>query len=202
VIAIIAILASLLLPALARGKQAAHTVFCNNNLKQWGAATQMFAGENNDYLPMDGGPNGDSVNNGWYIDLPHILKIPTYREMPWGKDPSVEPGRSVWICPANMRRSDGNLLFHYCLNRHVNGDGVSNQVRLCTIRDPLHTVWLFDNGKEAAVAQQNNIHTNLHNHGADISFLDGHAARFKNTEYWDFKNHKGRLDNPNLFWIP
>src|SRR5882672_5090681 len=53
VIAIIATLASLLLPALARGKQTAHTVSCINNLKQWGAATQMFVAENDDYLPKN-----------------------------------------------------------------------------------------------------------------------------------------------------
>ena len=63
-------------------------------------------------------------------------------------------------------------------------------------------VWLFDNGKRAAVAQQNNVHTNLHSQGAQFSFLDGHAARFRNTEYWDFTLDKGRTNNPNLVWIP
>src|SRR5215475_14740052 len=80
VIAIIAILASLLLPALARGKQAAHTVSCINNLKQWGAATQMYVVDNNDFLPPDGSPNGPNGNSddGWYMDLPRVLRIPTY----------------------------------------------------------------------------------------------------------------------------
>ena len=202
VIAIIAILASLLLPTLARGKQAAHTVSCNNNLKQWGGATQLYVAENDDYLPSDGSPNGYS-DIGWYMDLPRVLKIPTYHDMPWRQDPAVEPGHSIWICPANPRRSDGFMLFHYCLNEHVNGTGTTNRpIKLCTIREPSRVVWLFDNGKIAGVAQQNNVHTNLHNHGANISFLDGRAARFKNTEYWDFRNSKGRLDNPNLVWYP
>ena len=202
VIAIIAILASLLLPALGRGKQAAYTVSCINNLKQWGTATQIFAGENNDYLPKDGSPNGISIDEGWYIDLPHVLRIPAYNEMPWRTNSSIDPGRSIWICPANPRRSNGNNLFHYCLNEHVNGTGTGNQIRLCAIREPLRVVWLFDNGKLAGVAQQNNVHTNLHNRGANFSFLDGHAARFKNTEYWDFNTDRGRLDNPNLIWVP
>jgi prepilin-type N-terminal cleavage/methylation domain-containing protein/prepilin-type processing-associated H-X9-DG protein len=202
VIAIIAILASLLLPALSRSKQAAHTVSCANNLKQWGAATQMYVAENDDYLPSDGSPNGYS-DIGWYMDLPPVLKIPTYHEMPWRQNPNIDPGHSIWICPANPRRSDGFMLFHYCLNEHVNGTGATNRpIKLCTIRQPSRVVWLFDNGKIAGVAQENNVHTNLHNHGANISFLDGRAARFKNTEYWDFKTHKGRLDNPNLLWYP
>jgi prepilin-type N-terminal cleavage/methylation domain-containing protein/prepilin-type processing-associated H-X9-DG protein len=202
VIAIIAILAGLLLPALARGKQAAHTVSCNNNLKQWGVATQMYVAENNDYLPTDGSPNGYS-DIGWYMDLPPVLKIPTYHDMPWRQNPNIAPGHSIWICPANPKRSDGFMLFHYCLNEHVNGTGTTNRpVKLCTIGQPARVVWLFDNGKIAGVAQQNNVHTNLHHHGANISFLDGHSKRFKNTEYWDFKNNKGRLDNPNLIWNP
>jgi prepilin-type N-terminal cleavage/methylation domain-containing protein/prepilin-type processing-associated H-X9-DG protein len=202
VIAIIAILASLLLPALSRGKQASHTISCINNLKQWGTATQMFAAENDDYLPKDGGFVGNSTNEAWYIDLPRTLRIPTYAEMPWHTNAAIDLGRSIWICPANPRRSNGIELFHYCLNKNVNGSGVGNQVRLCTIREPLRVVWLFDNGGTAGVAQQNNVHTNLHNHGANISFLDGHARRFKNTEYWDFKSNKGLLDNPNLIWTP
>jgi prepilin-type processing-associated H-X9-DG protein len=162
----------------------------------------MFVAENDDYLPGDGSPNGLS-NDGWFIELPRVLKIPTYHEMQWPTNSNVDPGNSIWICPANSRRSNGNMLFHYCLNEHVNGTGTTNRpVKLCTIRQPSRVVWLFDNGKIAGVAQENNVHTNLHNHGANISFLDGRATRFKNTEYWDFKTHKGRLDNPNLVWYP
>src|SRR6476646_9540668 len=115
VIAIIAILASLLLPAIARARQHAYAATCLNNLKQWGVATHLFAGDNDDYLPQDGGPNGDSVNHGWYIDLPQTLRIPTYAEMPWGTNPAVEPEKSIWICPSNNKRSNGNEMFHYCL---------------------------------------------------------------------------------------
>ena len=202
VIAIIAILASLLLPALSRARQAAQATFCLNNLKQWGVATHIFALDNQDYLPKDGAPNGISVDEGWYNDLPHVMRIPTYREMPWRTNSTIDPGRSLWICPSNPRRSNGFDLFHYCLNEHVNGEGVGNQVKLTSIRQPSRLVWLFDNGKLAAVAQENNVHTNLHNRGAQFTFLDGHCARFKNTDYWDFTKNKGRTNNPNLVWFP
>jgi prepilin-type processing-associated H-X9-DG protein len=162
----------------------------------------MFAGDNDDLLPKDGTPNGTSVDEGWYNDLPRILGLACYKEMPWRTNATLEPGRCLWICPANPRRSNSNNLFHYCLNEHVNGLGTGNQVKLSSIPHPARTVWLFDNGKLAAVAQQNNVHTNLHSRGANFTFLDGHSCRFKNLEYWDFALDRGRTNNPNLVWIP
>jgi prepilin-type N-terminal cleavage/methylation domain-containing protein/prepilin-type processing-associated H-X9-DG protein len=202
VIAIIAILAALLLPALGRTRETARTASCLNNLKQWGLATHLFALENDDLLPKDGSPNGSSINEGWYIDLPRTLGIPTYSEMPWRTNASLEPGQSLWICPANTRRSNSNSLFHYCLNEHVNARGAGNQVKLSSIPRQALVVWLFDNGRLAGVAQQNNVHTNLHNHGAQFVFLDGHVERFRNGEYWDFVANKGRTNNSKLVWVP
>ena len=202
VIAIIAILAAMLLPALNKAKEKANAASCLNNLKQWGGATQMFAVDNADLLPQDGTPNGTSVNAGWYVDLPQVLGLAPYRDQPWRTNAAADPGRTIWICPSNTRRSNGNNLFHYCLNEHVNETGTGNQVKLSSIRQPVNTVWLFDNGGLAAVAQQNNVHTNLHSRGAQFTFLDGHSARFKNSDYWDFTANKGRTNNPSLIWNP
>ncbi len=202
VIAIIAILAALLLPALSAGKAKAKTVACLSNLRQWGIATQLFAQENDDRLPKDGTPNGTSIDEGWYVDLPRMIRLPSYREMPWRTNENVDPGRTIWLCPANTRRSNSNNLFHYCLNINVNSNGVGNQVRLSRIPRPSATVWLFDNGKLAGVAKQNNVHSNLHSAGANFTFLDGHSARFKNKDYWNFSNDTGLTNNPNLIWNP
>lgn len=202
VTAVIAILAALLFSALHRVNTSAQAAECRNNLKQWGVATTVFASENNDYLPKDGSFSGSSTDEGWYIDLPRVLNLPTYHEMPWRTNADIDPGHCIWICPANSRRSNGNELFHYCLNRNVNGSGTDNQVLLSNIRRPAVTIWLFDNGKVAAVAQQNNVHTNLHSKGAQFVFLDGHVMRFRNTAYWNFTTDTGITNNPELVWFP
>ena len=205
VIAIIAILAALLLPALSPAKQQVVAVSCLSNLKQWGLATQIYVTDNNDFLPRDGVPNpsASDTNTGWYIQLPQVLSLPRYHDMPWRTNATADVGRSVWICPANRRRSNTNNLFHYCLNENVNGTGVANRpVKLTSILRVSAAIWLFDSKNLPAVGTPNFVHTNLHSQGANFTFLDGHAARFKNTAYWDFTTGKGRTNNPNLVWYP
>jgi prepilin-type N-terminal cleavage/methylation domain-containing protein/prepilin-type processing-associated H-X9-DG protein len=202
VMAVIAILVTLLLSALHRARASAQAISCRNNLRQWGTATLLFVADNNDFLPKDGSASGTATNEGWYIDLPRTMGLRPYCEMPWRTNASIDPGRCIWICPANDRRSNGKLLFHYCLNRHVNETGAGNQIRLGAIPKPTATVWLFDNGGSIPVAQWNNVHTNLHNKGAQFVFLDGHVARFRSTEYWNFTTHEGITNNPELVWIP
>jgi len=51
VIAIIAILAAILLPALARAREAARRASCQSNLKQWGLVFKMYSGENRSMFP-------------------------------------------------------------------------------------------------------------------------------------------------------
>ena len=51
VIAIIAILAAILLPALARAREAARRASCQNNMKQFGLVYKMYSGENQGYYP-------------------------------------------------------------------------------------------------------------------------------------------------------
>jgi prepilin-type N-terminal cleavage/methylation domain-containing protein/prepilin-type processing-associated H-X9-DG protein len=57
VIAIIGILAAILLPALARAREAARRASCASNLKQWGVIIKMFASEDKE---------GEYPASGWY----------------------------------------------------------------------------------------------------------------------------------------
>ena len=102
VIAIIAILASLLLPALAKAREKATGIQCVNNLKALSTAMQNYASDNGDMIPyfMQG-----SVNILW----PYFLlgPNPKYRS---GKDPYTDSwthppkgmyiDRASYLCPS------------------------------------------------------------------------------------------------------
>jgi len=218
VIAIIAILAALLLPAISRTKAKGCAAYCLNNLKQWGLATQIYAVDNNDFLPSDGKPTPLDTDLAlaaycaWYVQLPEKIGVLRYVEAPWRMDPAIDPGRSVWICPSNSRRANvtatSHNLFHYCLNGVLDGTGSGNHaIKISALRRTSTVIHLFDSKNLPAVQTSvftpgNFVHTNLHSQGAQFVFVDGHAARFKNAEYWDFAAGRGRTNNPDLVWIP
>ena len=123
--------------------------------------------------------------------------------MTWRTNAGVEPDRCLWICPENPRRSNGNNLFHYCLNQNVNGTGAANlPVRLSRVPRPTQTVWLFDSKNLPAVGSWTFVHTNLHSRGAQFTFLDGHAQRYAVNAYWDLAAGTARTNNVELVWIP
>ncbi len=120
VIAIIGILASLLLPALARAKQQALKASCLSSMKQWGLAQQLYVNDYRDYLPTDGmGKDGDYDGgaapygmpldpSAWFNVLPpyageHPLSY--YYNLPGGIPYKKMPfpggnGSKFWNCPS------------------------------------------------------------------------------------------------------
>lgn len=108
VIAIIAILAALLLPALAAAKQTAYKAQCMSNLKQWGVAIVMYAGDNSDHFPdlrvdpAANNPNGAGAYdyawmptnfNNWFYE-PYL-----YKNSSFGKERSAN---DVLYCPTDL----------------------------------------------------------------------------------------------------
>jgi len=203
VIAIIGILSAMLLPALAKAKAKAQAVTCLNNLKQWGMGALLYAGESQDFLPLDGSETGDSTKSGWYVDLPRAMGIPPYVGMSWRTNADAPLGNSIWICPSNPRRSNGFYLFHYCLNENINKTGDEERpVRLGSIAHPSAVVFMFDSKNLPPSGSYNFAHTNLHGQGAHFVFLDGHSAHFNRRSYYNFTNKKWITNNPALVWFP
>jgi prepilin-type N-terminal cleavage/methylation domain-containing protein len=76
VIAIIAILAGMLLPALARAKEAGKRIACVNDLKQLSLAGKMYWDDNEGHLSVRGGIRWTTAFLPYYQDL-RLLKCPS-----------------------------------------------------------------------------------------------------------------------------
>jgi prepilin-type N-terminal cleavage/methylation domain-containing protein/prepilin-type processing-associated H-X9-DG protein len=93
VIAIIGILASMLLPALGRAKEAGKRIQCVNNLHQLGLAMTMYVDDNDSFFPPRSHPNE------WCSRIYDNFKVLRLLACPDDKDPKTYPiyvGSTNW----------------------------------------------------------------------------------------------------------
>ena len=126
VIAIIAVLIGLLLPAVQKVREAASRIKCGNNLKQLGLACHSYHGVNGKFPPGAVGPLASLPQFaglkhhglGTYL-LPYLEQDALFRQYDWDvswfdapNQPVVKTQLRIWQCPSAEanRTQDGSLI--------------------------------------------------------------------------------------------
>ena len=106
VIAIIAILAAMLLPALRKAMARAHSVGCLNNLKTISSACNFYSMDYNDWII----PSGAQINKAWCYNLAYGFRSPvTAKGNPYGlKYDGDYSGGYIYPTPGNAFDCPGN----------------------------------------------------------------------------------------------
>ncbi|MCU0793260.1 MAG: prepilin-type N-terminal cleavage/methylation domain-containing protein [Opitutaceae bacterium] len=172
VVAIIGILAAILFPVAARVRATGQTTRCLSNLRQFGAAIHLYAGENQGRLPSSShqrAPDGSSLS--WTHTLTAYLG-PDFI----GRCPSVPDH------PAKISYALNDLL------TLADGTGVA----FTKVRQPAATLLVGElavdassehfhfagasRGRVTSALFQSSVNVRCHGTGANYLFVDGHVA--------------------------
>ncbi len=196
VIAIIAILAGMLLPALNAAREKARAIKCAGNLKQYGMAIAMYAHTYQDYLLIQNPVNHKTGTIGYIYQWGGYIQtelMPKMRETDW------KAGRSINSCPSR-NKNYGAALTGYeqeaisyahntlALGSQAQGANPDATHKMSRLKQPAFYVGFCDSevwciGSSGVLAKgrwngskEYDYVSFRHGNRSNAVFIDGHAA--------------------------
>jgi len=199
VVAIIAILAAMLLPALSKAREKARQVVCLSNAKQLALALLMYAEEYDGFLPsaIDYVPGtGDWDRLYWATHVGRTLGYKTVA------NDYTKPTPPIFICPSQSKATMATckkyqmLIYRYAhsyngyiasYNVFPHYASVPRNLKLSSIKRPSNVVAISENNYEAPdlgiafdwnnerTGTQVRLKIDRHSGGSNYIFCDGHA---------------------------
>ena len=200
VIAVIAILASLLLPALAGSKAKAQSIVCMNNIKQLSLGWFLYADDNDDYLVnnhgkpettarretwannvLDWGNSDDNTNKIYLTDSklgPYVSRSAAVFKCPSDKAPAANGERNRSMAMNAMVGNPGELT-------NVFNPAYVQFFKISDMPDPSNIFVFLDEHCDTIndgffvnrldTGQWGNLPASYHNGATELSFADGHT---------------------------
>jgi len=184
VIAVIAILASLLLPSLSGAKGKARAGQCMNNLRQWGLAYRQYADDNGDFLPR----RGQGVQplaqidrpEDWFNALPVYLASPSYQQLYAANRKFTLHANSIFVCPEATDPGSNHFL-PYGMNMNLCPWNLLQATKFAEVVQPAQVVAMADApGPYASTFPSRNSYGVLARHSRQVNllFLAGQVKSF------------------------
>jgi prepilin-type N-terminal cleavage/methylation domain-containing protein len=187
VIAIIGILAAVLLPVLARAKEKGRATECASNLRQWGLAFQMYAEDNEDYLPR----RGQGVQalfeidrpSDWFNALPLYLALASFQTMITNGVPPAAHAPSVFVCPT-AENPGGTYFLPYGMNMNLCPWNLATPTKYGDVVQPSFVVAMADApGPYSSTFPSTRPYSVVARHSARVNllFLAGRVESYAGT---------------------
>jgi prepilin-type N-terminal cleavage/methylation domain-containing protein/prepilin-type processing-associated H-X9-DG protein len=201
VMAIIAILAGLLLPALDKAKARGNRIACLNQLRQLALSSQMYAADNNGKL-AENLPAGQG-SNSWVLGNMKITNEATNETLiRQGKFFPYAGSVSTYHCPADLARTGGMLRVRsYAMNSWMGSRTMETYANRSSFRTFVRdseiaaagaaTLWMLMDEHEAHIDDGwflvtmddsrpfASLPATRHQNGYVLNFADGHAEDYR-----------------------
>ncbi len=204
-IAIIAILAALLLPALNSAREKANAIACTNNLKQLGYAHASYLGDNNDWCIAEQRWQTGGAVNPTRGTLPTLLPYLGAKSLAKEALNASDSLKKALYCPSTEKMpvfqpsSTDNISYglnHFMVNVVNWGGGarLSGKLVRRASRIGFATDVYNENTDQVAAlpnsTEKNGLPERRHGGGVNLLFLEGHV-----------ESRKGfGIDYPNTYW--